>query len=96
MSRDAFPTRGTPSTHQYGTSFRHSREMTIEDLVASFLSPSEHVKAVLETLVAPEPGSATPDGADIIDPRFSVQDTRILAVVSHIDEWSLSEEGWYV
>lgn len=70
--------------------------MAIEDLVAGFLSPSEHLKAVLETLVAPEPGSATPDGADIIDPRFSVQDTRILAVVSHTDEWNLSEEGWYV
>ncbi len=70
--------------------------MSIEDLVASFLSPSEHVKVVLETLVSPEPGSATLDGADVIDPRFSVQDTRILAIVSHIDEWNLTEEGWYV
>lgn len=73
--------------------------MAIEDLVASFLSPSDHVKAVLETLVAPEPrlpSSAAPDDADIIDAQFSVQDTRILAVVSHVDEWNLSEEGWYV
>jgi phosphatidylinositol-bisphosphatase len=70
--------------------------MSIEDLVASFLSPSERVKAVLETLIPPEPGSAMVDGADVIDPRFSVQDTRILAVVSHVDEWNLTEEGWYV
>ena len=70
--------------------------MTVEDLVASFLSPSEQVKVVLETLVSHEPNSATPESAEPIDPRYSVQDTRILAVVSHIDEWNLSEEGWYV
>ncbi|KAK2460857.1 hypothetical protein APHAL10511_007327 [Amanita phalloides] len=66
--------------------------MTSEVLVASFLSPSEQVKAVLETLATPGP-SEPPAAVDILDSRFSLQDTRILAVISHIDEWNLSEEG---
>ncbi|KAF8624682.1 hypothetical protein AX17_007013 [Amanita inopinata Kibby_2008] len=68
--------------------------MSVQDLVAGFLSSSEQLKVVLETLVSADPSTTelqtTPE---VIDARYNVQDTRILAVVSHKDEWNMSEEG---
>ena len=71
--------------------------MSVEDLVASFISPSEQVKVALQTLVSSNGTVSLGDHhAESLDLRRHVQDTRILAVVSHFDEWNMTEEGWYV
>jgi len=65
--------------------------MNAEALVASFLSPSEQVGVTLEALVSSD---STNDGdSELSDPLSNVSDARILAVISHLDEWSMTEEG---
>ncbi|KIL66111.1 hypothetical protein M378DRAFT_192118 [Amanita muscaria Koide BX008] len=62
--------------------------MSTEDLVASFLSPSEQVKVALETQI-----SSDNNEAEVINVLSDEKETRILAVISHFDEWSMTEEG---
>ncbi|TFK29490.1 DNase I-like protein [Coprinopsis marcescibilis] len=59
------------------------------DQVRDILRSTDEVKVVLEAVFIPSsaPNASTPD------PRLDGQNKRILAVISHKDDWDLSEEG---
>ena len=62
------------------------------DDIRELLRSSDEVKAVLEATVIPNSNGSEPPRA----PPEVAEDRRILAVVSHKDDWDLIEEGWYV
>jgi phosphatidylinositol-bisphosphatase len=62
------------------------------DDVRELLRSSDEVKAILEATVIPNSNGSEPPRA----PPEVAEDRRILAVVSHKDDWDLIEEGWYV
>ncbi|KAF9045408.1 DNase I-like protein [Panaeolus papilionaceus] len=63
--------------------------MAARTLVNDLLRSSDELKAVLEaTYVVPGAGTA-----ETQDARNSIKNRRVLAVVSHKDEWDMTEEG---
>lgn len=62
------------------------------DDIRELLRSSDEVKVVLEATVIPNSNGSEPPSA----PQEIAEDRRILAVVSHKDDWDLIEEGWYV
>jgi inositol polyphosphate 5-phosphatase INPP5B/F len=70
----------------------------LEDLVLGLLRSSEELRAVLKTqLVSPADASLAastiPSRLENNTSEDTAANTRILAVVSHQDDWSVSEEG---
>jgi phosphatidylinositol-bisphosphatase len=70
----------------------------LEDSVLSLLRPSEELKTVLETqLLSPVNASLAASSTTASrSENYNSEDTtetRILAVVSHHNDWSVSEEG---
>jgi phosphatidylinositol-bisphosphatase len=55
--------------------------------IRELLRSTDEVKAVLEATLIPNPSDAEPDE--------DAGNKRILAVISHKDDWDLIEEGWY-
>lgn len=67
----------------------------LEDSVLGLLRSSEELRAVLETQLVSlvNPTLASPASRSRSAENYSSEDTRILAVVTHQDDWSVSEEG---
>lgn len=57
--------------------------VTVDESVRSLLRSSEELKVTLEAAFVPNPE----------DFRDTFQNRRILAVVTHRDDWNLTEEG---
>ena len=70
-------------------SFHHLLDVMSHVLgdIRELLRSTDEVKAVLEATLIPNPSDAEPDE--------DVGNKRILAVISHKDDWDLIEEGWY-
>ena len=60
------------------------------DDIRDLLRSTDEVKAVLEATLIPSSSNSEPEGHEAAGNR------RILAVISHKDDWDLIEEGWYV
>jgi hypothetical protein len=65
----------------------------LEDLVLGLLRSSEELRVVLKTQLLL---SSPFDTASVDSITATSEDTRILAIVSHQDDWSMTEEGRYV
>jgi phosphatidylinositol-bisphosphatase len=61
--------------------------------VNSSLRATEVAAVAVDALVLPGTPTGTPRAVDVSD---NWHDRRVLAMVSHKDEWALSEEGAYV
>jgi phosphatidylinositol-bisphosphatase len=76
----------------------HSTTMGAEEAIRTLLRSSEEVKVALETVSVPSSNAATANTTvsnlhlESYGPQ-DLQHRRILAVVSHRDDWKDSEEG---
>lgn len=59
--------------------------------VRELLRSTDEVRAVLEVTSIPSSTDAEPTSG-----QQDAASKRILAVISHKDDWDLTEEGWYV
>lgn len=67
----------------------------LEDSVLGLIRSSEELRTVLETQLVSlvDPSLAAPTTRARPSENPTSEDTRILAVVTHQDDWSVSEEG---
>lgn len=63
------------------------------DLVNSYIRSTETVLVTVDALSVTDTSTPTPQS---IETSESWHDRRVLAVISHKDEWALTEEGAYV
>lgn len=68
----------------------------VEGLLNDILRPSDEVKVVLEAVLAQPSSGTNLHAPGVHDPRHNVQNRCVLAVISHKDDWDLTEEGRWV
>ena len=68
----------------------------VEGLLNDILRPSDEVKVVLEAALAQPSSGTNLHAPGVHDPRHNVQNRCVLAVISHKDDWDLTEEGRWV
>jgi len=67
--------------------------MAAMDLVQDLLKSPDEVKAILEVT---QFLASTTNDEPAPDARRDAHNRRVLAIISHKDDWDLTEEGWYV
>lgn len=67
--------------------------VAVEGLLNDILRPSDEVKVVLEAVLAQTSSGTNLHAPGVHDPRQNVQNRCVLAVISHKDDWDLTEEG---
>jgi len=70
--------------------------VAVESLLNDILRPSDEVKVVLEAVLAQPSSGMNLHAPGVHDPRHNVQNRCVLAVISHKDDWDLTEEGRWV